>query len=172
MVLEIFTYRTISIILIFIAIVYVTRFWWSNEGKSKATNLYEKQIKPRLSLSDSNENQTGDNNDENNENNEENTSQNNSNGNRASTKDLPKATLYTRSGCKFCENLKPEWELFASNPNVDAYEFNCDTMRPPSDIEGFPTVIFEDGDKRVSFVGPQTERQLVEFLYNEFFQSK
>ena len=75
-------------------------------------------------------------------------------------------TLYWANGCPHCHNMMPEWEkLGKAYKGVKILAIEQGKSKR-SDINGFPTILFSDGQRETKYEGPRTKSGFVQFLKN------
>ena len=75
-------------------------------------------------------------------------------------------TLYWANGCPHCHNMMPEWEkLGKAYKGVKILAIERGKSKR-SDINGFPTILFSDGQRETKYEGPRTKSGFVQFLKN------
>jgi hypothetical protein len=92
----------------------------------------------------------------------------------------PVATIYNfnTTWCGWSVKFQPEWDNFAEKvqadprlKNISVVDVKCDKSENEGkckefEVEGFPTVIIEMGDKVGTYKGPRTTKDLLETINN------
>jgi hypothetical protein len=83
-----------------------------------------------------------------------------------SGKNQKSLTLYYANGCIHCHNMMPEWKkLGKTHKGIKIIAIEQGKLKR-SDINGFPTIMFSDGQRETKYEGPRTKSGFVNFLKN------
>ena len=75
-------------------------------------------------------------------------------------------TLYYANWCPHCHDMMPEWKkLGGSYKGIKIQAIEQKRMKR-KDINGFPTILFSDGQRETKYEGPRTKSGFVKFLKN------
>ena len=75
-------------------------------------------------------------------------------------------TLYYANWCPHCHDMMPEWKkLGGSYKGIKIQAIEQKRMKR-KDINGFPTILFSDGQRESMYEGPRTKSGFVKFLKN------
>jgi thiol-disulfide isomerase/thioredoxin len=85
---------------------------------------------------------------------------------RGNGKPQKSLTLYYANWCPHCHDMMPEWKKLGKvykGVKIQAIE---QKKMKRSGIEGFPTILFSDGQRETKYEGPRTKSGFVQFLKN------
>ena len=76
--------------------------------------------------------------------------------------------LYHSHNCPHCVDMMPEWQKFKdSKPKINVLEIesnDLNNIEPPTDIVGYPTIVFWDNAETTEFSGERTSEKFKEFV--------
>jgi thiol-disulfide isomerase/thioredoxin len=75
-------------------------------------------------------------------------------------------TLYYANWCPHCHDMMPEWEKLGKTHKGVKIQAIEQAKSKRSDIAGFPTILFSDGQRETKYEGPRTKSGFVNFLKN------
>jgi thiol-disulfide isomerase/thioredoxin len=81
----------------------------------------------------------------------------------------PKLILYYSDHCHHCHDLMPAWNSLNFGKHVEVHKINCgeDTnMKQCSGITGYPTIIYRDDMKKVTYTGDRSKEDMTKFVMN------
>lgn len=82
---------------------------------------------------------------------------------------LKRVILFYSESCGHCQKFKPEWERIKQNGTMNTSEYNCGESPMSCNaygIQGYPTIIVENGFSSHEYHGERTLEQILNFYNN------